>query len=125
MQQLKKDFSFIKKEVAGVLLFGSAVSDVRRARDYDICLVAPQKDSGEIMKKIFHTLNLEKKRYEVYCFEELPLYMKWEVIREHDLIYALNPGEIYEYFYYFRKLYAEQKHRMELSKEELFEQVAH
>jgi len=54
-------------------------------------------------------------------FEELPLYMKMEVIDNHEIVFAKDELELYEYFYYFRKLWKDQRRRNELSREELRE----
>jgi len=41
------------------------------------------------------------------------------VIEEGIVVYSPNELDLYEYFYPFRKLWADQKHRQELSKEDL------
>lgn len=124
INSIKKDFSFLKNEnVLGVLLFGSYAKREKGARDVDICIVAPKEKSANIMKKVYRNMDVGSKKYDVYCFEELPLYMKWEVINRHEVLFAKDEGELYEYFYYFRKLYADQKHRMEMTRKEILDSI--
>lgn len=121
METLRSEFSFLKEEnVLAVLLFGSLAKG-ELARDTDICIVAPGVGSNKIMGEVYQNVNVASKKYDVYCFEELPLYMKWEVIHNHKVIWAKDEPELGMYFYYYRKLYDDQKHRFELSREEVME----
>ncbi len=120
ISKLRKEFSFLKKEnVLGVLLFGSRAKGEKGARDVDICLVAPKEDSKRLLKRVYQKIDVRGKKYDVYCFEELPLYLKWEIIDGHKVIWSKDKGGLYEYFYYFRKLYDDQKYRMAITKEEI------
>jgi hypothetical protein len=118
--RLRNEFSFLKEEnVLGVLLFGSRAKGEKGARDTDICIVVPGKNCKEVMGEVYKHMDVGAKKYDVYCFEELPLYLRWEIIDNHRIIWSRNEGDLYEYFYYFRKLQAEQKHRMELTKKDV------
>ncbi len=119
--RLKKEFSFLKKwRILAILLFGSHAKKEIGPRDIDICIVAPQMRSKEVLRGIYKKIDVHGKHYDIYCFEELPLYLKWEIITHHKVIYAKNEGDLYEYLYYFRKLEQEQRHRQEINKEEIF-----
>jgi hypothetical protein len=52
-------------------------------------------------------------------FELMPLYLKAEVVEKGEVIYTKNIFNLYEYFYYFRKIWGDQKHRQKLSKKEV------
>ncbi|MDI6654472.1 MAG: nucleotidyltransferase domain-containing protein [Methanobacteriota archaeon] len=98
LQQIKKDFEFVKDSVKGVLLFGShATGKVDKRSDIDICLVSPK--NKKIILKVFERLG---NKYDVKIFEELPLYIKIDVIKNHITIFG---DEVYlsYYFYNFRK----------------------
>ncbi len=41
----------------------------------------------------------------------MPLYLKMAVIEEGVVVYAKDILELYEYFYFFRKLWEDQKSR--------------
>ncbi len=51
--------------------------------------------------------------------EELPLYMKLQVIGAHKVVFCRDLPGLYEYFYFYRKIWEDQKHRQEMDKEEL------
>ncbi len=78
------------------------------------------KKTGEILREVFRRVDVFWKRYDVYIFEELPLYLKIEVVRKHSVVFG-NPYELGEYFYIFIKIWENQKHRQKLSKKEMME----
>lgn len=122
--KLEKEFSFLKKEkILGILLFGSKINQKNPNRDTDICIVAPEQESRQILKKVFQKINVQKKKYDVYCFEELPLYLRFEIIHNHKIIWTEDKGNLYEYFYYFRKLEQDQQYRMKVSSREIAEML--
>jgi uncharacterized protein len=49
----------------------------------------------------------------------LPLHIKIAVIEEGLVVYARDILELYEYFYPFRREWEDQKHRQEVSREEM------
>jgi predicted nucleotidyltransferase len=49
----------------------------------------------------------------------MPLYIQIQIIQNHEVIYAKDIYEMYEYFYYFRKLWEDQAQRQQVTKEEL------
>ncbi|KAF5414453.1 MAG: hypothetical protein C5S48_08640 [Candidatus Methanogaster sp.] len=121
LETLEEDFSFFKDDlrVIGVLLFGSRVSgDITRG-DYDICVVSPKSKPPVILSEIYRHVDVYSKRYDVYTFEELPLYMKMEVISNHEIIFARDVPELYEYFYFTRILWKEQEIRQNVSVAEM------
>jgi len=119
IKTLEEEFSFLKQEdVLGILVFGSFASNQKKIGDIDICIVAPKMKCKDVLKKVFGNIDVRGKNLDVYCFEELSLSLKWEVIHNHKIVWAKDEGELGEYFYFFRKLYDDQKHRMKLTKEE-------
>ncbi|MHA1490514.1 MAG: nucleotidyltransferase domain-containing protein [Promethearchaeota archaeon] len=122
IKQIKDDFSIIikKKEIQGILLFGSHVINKETNRsDIDICVVAPKENVNELLSFIMQNVNVNLKKYDVRIFAELPLYIKIQVIEKGKLIFSPNKYDLYEYFYFYRKLWDDQKHRQEITKEEL------
>ena len=122
LNQLADDFSEIikNKEILGILLYGSYVEERNSNRsDIDICVVAPNEDKYELISQLLQNINVNAKKYDIRVFNELPLYIKIHVIQHGVLIYSSNKLDLYEYFYIYRKLWDDQKHRQEISKEEL------
>lgn len=123
LRQIKDDFVRILegKKILGILLFGSIANDNETNRsDIDICVIAPKENPFNLYSFFSERINISKKRYDIKFFTELPLYIQIQVIENGILIYSPNELELYEYFYFFRKLWAHQKHRQELTREGLF-----
>lgn len=125
-ENYRVDFAFLEEDesIIAVLLFGSGANDQLTPRsDRDFCIVAPniRNTSGmrQVLKKIYKNLDVIGKRYDVWLFEELALYMKIQVIENHKVVFCKDLPELYEYFYFYRKIWKDQKHRNELDKEEL------
>ncbi|ASJ12509.1 nucleotidyltransferase domain-containing protein [Thermococcus thioreducens] len=114
MAGLRRDFQEFKDSCMGILLYGShAKGDATSRSDIDVCLVKPKPGVyGEVLQKLGG-------KYDIKVFEELPLYLQIEVIRNHKVIYG-DEIELSEYFYRFRKLWKDMEHRI---KENRFESV--
>ncbi|MEW5896380.1 MAG: nucleotidyltransferase domain-containing protein [Nanoarchaeota archaeon] len=122
IKELKEKFKFLQSDVLAILVFGSYVKkDLTPRSDIDICLVAPDRSPAELLKKVFQ--NTDTKGFDIYCFQELPLHIQKEIIENHLLLYTKDKPALYEYFYFFRKLWNAQKHRQGLTKEEMLAMV--
>ena len=122
------DFAFLadNEVILAILLFGSgAREDAGMRSDKDVCIVAPELSDARarlaLLRTVFERLDVAGKSYDVWFFEELPLYMKIQVIEHHEVILCRDLPALYEYFYFFRKLWGDQKHRQNLEKQELLE----
>jgi len=120
------DFAFLEEDerVIAVLLFGSSAKKQADGRsDLDLCIVAPKirdmSDMRKILRKIYENINVQGKRYDIWLFEELSLYMKVQVMENHKVIFCSDLPSLYEYFYFYREIWKDQKHRQDLNKEEL------
>lgn len=113
-KEIAQDFQFLRDRGLAVLIFGSSTAE--EGRDTDICIVAPD---GFDLKEAFKRVDVTGKKYDVWIFEELPLYMKMEVIEDHLIVICEDVPELFEYFYHFRKLWKDQEHRNRLTKEEI------
>jgi len=115
LERIKEDFEFIKDEVKGVLLFGShAAGKADKKSDIDICLLSPE--NKRVLLKLFEKLG---DKYDVKIFEELPLHIKMDIIKNHRTIFG-DEVELSYYFYNFRKEWRDVEHRI---KENQFESV--
>jgi len=122
LEQIYSDFSIViqKKEILGILLYGSYLMDKETSRsDIDVCIVAPNEDIHQLISFILQNVIVTSKKYDIRVFQELPLYIKIQVIENGELLYSANELDLYEYFYLYRKLWNDQKHRQEISREEL------
>lgn len=115
----KRDFQFLQDRVLGVMLYGSwARGDASERSDIDICIVAPEiQDKAALWREAIS--ELRDARYEVRIFELMPLYMKMAVIEDGVVVCSRDVLDLYEYFYPFRRVWEDQKHRQMLSRKEM------
>lgn len=109
--KIKEDFSFLKEDVniLAVLVFGSQVTGQKHERsDTDICVVAPDAEPSDVMRKVWRNVKTEKKGYDVHTFEEFNLKMKHEVMENYEIIWCEDKPKLQEYFYKYRKLWKDQ-----------------
>ena len=107
---LKERFKPLASDNAiwAILLFGSTVSEEDSPRsDIDICVVAPEaQDKEKLLRKIWRTV---EGNFDLWLFEELPLYLQMVVITEHIVLYSSQDiPALHEYFYFYRKLWKDQ-----------------
>jgi len=107
----EKDFEIFKDDALGILLFGSRarLEDVERS-DIDICIVRPVSD--EVLTGIERTFGV---KYDIKVFENLPLYIQIEIIRDHRTLHG-DEIQLSEYFYRFRRLWADMALRVEYNR---------
>lgn len=105
-------------EVEAVLLFGShARGDATQRSDVDICVVAPTANTTDAKASLVLTVwsKVNAAAYDIWLFEELPLYMQIEVIENHHILHCRDVPSLYEYFYWFRKRWSQQEQRQALT----------
>ncbi|HEY0090197.1 MAG TPA: nucleotidyltransferase domain-containing protein [Candidatus Lokiarchaeia archaeon] len=103
---------FKNKKILGILLYGShAQGNSTNRSDIDICVVAPKEELNQLLSFILKNINVNKKKYDTRMFAELPLYVQIQVIENGILVYSHNKFDLYEYFYFYRKLWEDQKCR--------------
>ena len=110
-EQIEKDFEFLKEkeEILAVLVFGSQVKETTHSQsDTDICIVAPETDSWDILSEIYPNINTEKKNYDIKTFEELTLRLKNSVIQNHEIIWTKDNTKLQDYLFKYRNLWNDQ-----------------
>ena len=122
--RVKNDLLFLqdpfwRNQVRGVLLYGSrARGEAGPRSDIDLCIVAPEAADKAALWREFIS-HLRDNRYDVRIFELLPLRIKMAVIEVGLVVYSRDDLELYEYFHPFRREWEDQKHRQEVSVEEM------
>ena len=111
LTNLKKDLEGISDDVFAILIYGSyAIGDANIRSDIDVCIVLKNNDKEEInniYRKILR-ISAKNEKYDIKIFEQMPLFMKIQAIKNGNVIYAKNKAELEEYFYFFRKLWQDQ-----------------
>lgn len=101
-----KDFEEFRNFCSGIILFGShAEREQTKRSDVDICIVRPSEGT---LNRIYSKLG---GKYDITVFEKLPLYLKMEVVENGRILYG-NKVSLSEYFYLYRKLWKDMKHRI-------------
>ncbi len=125
IEPLRKDFFFLssRKDILAILLYGSvAKGEDTPQSDIDICVVSPSyKGRKDMLNEIFRKVDVFSKNYDVRFFEEMPLYIQIDVIENNRIIFSRDVYELYEYFYYFRKLWEDQAKRQKVTRAEMAE----
>ncbi len=106
-EKIREDFEFIKDDVEAVLLFGSIVKgESHNASDIDVCLVNPKNKN--VLIKVFER---HGGKYDVKIFEDLPLYIQIEIIKNHEVLIG-DDVELSYYFYKTRKIWKDMEKRI-------------
>jgi len=134
---IEADFSWAREDdrILAVLLFGSVAQGEDHGRsDIDITVVVPgasyfyydcegvsdeDADLSDVLMKVFREVNVVSKDYDVHIFEELPLHIQMDIIENHEVIFTKDRYGMSEYFYRYRKLWEDQKHRNTMTEEEI------
>jgi len=82
-------------------------------------VVAPEEDIFDLLSFITKKINVVKKKYDIRIFSELPIFIKIQIIEDGILVYSPSKYDLYEFFYFYRKIWADQKHRHLMSKIDL------
>ncbi len=105
---LKNDLEEIKGDVFAILIYGSyAAGDANIRSDIDACVVLKNNDKKEmnnVYRKILR-ISAKNEKYDIKIFEQMPLFMKNQAIKNGKAVYAKDKAGLEEYFYFFRKLW--------------------
>jgi predicted nucleotidyltransferase len=115
IDQIERDFRFVieNRSILGVLLFGSHASgDATPRSDIDICIVVPDRNLCEMYSYIMSNLENNISQYDIRFFEELPLYIRMDVITDGIPVISYDIPALYEYFYKFRKIWVDVEYRL-------------
>lgn len=113
LEELRRDFAPIADDVMGVVLFGSHAAGTATPRsDIDICIVGgPGSAPRETLRKAWTRARLGAKPYDIKAFEELPLYLKAQVIERGVVVVSRDEPRLSEYTRTWRKIWSDQAHR--------------
>jgi predicted nucleotidyltransferase len=90
-----------------VLLFGSAAKgELSKRSDIDIALVRPR--NKRVLLRVFERVG---GKYDAKIFDDLPLYIKMDIIKNHIIIFG-DEVELSYYFYRFREEWKDMEYRI-------------
>ena len=112
ISKIREDLHFLANR--DVVLFGSYVTQTTSPRsDIDVAIVAHSQDKNELMQIRIEASGKSAECYDIQVFEALPLIIKGAIIEEFEVLFG-DPLEIGMYFYHFRKLWEDYRHRIEV-----------
>ena len=90
--------------VIAILQYGSSLDNTQHVfSDTDICIVAPKtskKEKIEILRKL-----ATNEKFDIKFFEDLPILLKYEVIKKNKTLFVSNENDLLEYFLFWKKVY--------------------
>ena len=111
LEDIRNDLDFIKKYE--VVVFGSfAEKKADKRSDIDIAVITRERSRKKCMDIWSELMGKAPDIYDIKIFELLPLPLKVSVIRKFEMVFG-NRLDISEYFYYYRKVWNDTKHRIE------------
>ncbi|AIY90670.1 nucleotidyltransferase domain-containing protein [Geoglobus acetivorans] len=109
-EEIRKDLKAISEYKA--VIFGSYVTgEFRKGSDIDIAVITEIRDRKEnisIQKRLF---SIARPIYDLRVFELLPIKVKASVMSDYIVLFG-DELEISEYFYHWRKMWNDVKHRI-------------
>jgi len=109
LDEIKNDLDELKN--FDVVVYGSYVKE-KSIRDIDIAVITKTKNKDENLKIWENFIGRFPQIYDIKIFELMPLTIKISIINNYEVIFG-NPLDISEYFYFYRKLWNDQKYRIE------------
>ncbi len=111
LQEIKTDLYFVKNYE--VVVFGSYASKKADKRsDIDIAVITRENSKNKCIEIWWELVGKAPDVYDIKIFELLPLPIKASVIQRYEVVFG-NRLDISEYFYNYRKLWNDTKHRLE------------
>jgi len=111
LSEIKADLSFIKDYE--VVVFGSyADKRADKRSDIDIAVITREMNRKRCTGIWMDLLGRAPDVYDIKIFELLPLRIKASIIQKYEVVFG-NRLDISEYFYKFRKLWNDTRHRIE------------
>lgn len=111
LESIKQDLKFC--ENYWVVIYGSYITDhfIANRSDIDIAVITQKKDEEKNLEIWNSLLGKTPSIYDIRIFELLPLYIKMEIINNHQVLFGASL-EISEYFYQYRKIWKDMEHRI-------------
>lgn len=95
-----------------VVVYGSHVTgDCREGSDIDVAVITRVKGRSENVELLKSFMGEARPVYDIRIFELLPLKLKASLMGDYVMLFGEEP-EVSEYFYYYRKMWDDQKHRI-------------
>lgn len=97
--------------VRGILVYGSFIKGYAdRNSDIDICVIQKEGiESRDLYERILYVSADE--RYDIVAFNEIPWYLRGEILENHEVIYAEDEDDLDFWLYKQLKIWNGMKRR--------------
>lgn len=110
LERIRRDLEFLKGYE--VILYGSyAAHEFREGSDIDVAVITRKRDKNENLGLLKSFIGRARAVYDIRIFELLPLKLQASAISSYIVLFG-SELEISEYFYHYRKLWADCRHRI-------------
>ncbi len=109
LNNIKKDLAELEEYDA--VVYGSYLNS-KKIHDVDVAVVTRIKNKEKNLKIWQNLLGRFPQQYDIKIFELLPIQIKYSIITNYQSIKG-NQLDISEYFYQYRKIWNDCKHRIE------------
>lgn len=112
---LSKDFEEIRRDLMDlqnywVVIFGGYLTG--NYRDIDVCVITKTRDNKKNRELLYDLTGRFGREYDIKIFELMPLNLKGSVINNYMVLFG-DKLQISEYFYFYRKLWDDNRHRLD------------
>lgn len=114
LKEIRNDLKDLELMKFDVVVYGSYVKE-KSIRDIDIAVITKIKDKEKNLKIWNDIIGRFPPIYDIRIFELMPLNIKISVIENYKVVFG-DHLDISEYFYFERKLWNDQKYRIEENK---------
>ena len=111
IERIQEDLSDLKNQFEIVWYGSRVIGGARPQSDYDIAVITRNLTEEENIQAQLDILKYSNTDYDLRIFELLPIHIQMSIISKNVLIFG-DPVEISEYFYRFRKIWRDCRHRI-------------
>ncbi|MDN5339544.1 nucleotidyltransferase domain-containing protein [Methanoculleus sp. DTU007] len=117
-------FREILPSIRAILLFGSHASDYASpGSDIDLCLILAD---GADRAAVHERMLLVPEGYDIVIYDEIPWYLRGEILERHCTLYAEDPDDFDFWLYKQRRIWSDMKRRQQkASPRELLKRLGH
>ncbi|MGI6023211.1 MAG: nucleotidyltransferase domain-containing protein [Methanoculleus sp.] len=115
-------FGDILPSIRAILLFGSrAMGYAGPESDTDLCLIL---GGGADRVAVYESMLLAPEEYDIVIYDEIPWYLRGEILERHCIIYAEDPDDLDFWLYKQRRIWSDMKRRQrKASAEDLLRRI--
>ncbi|KAF5090233.1 hypothetical protein DSECCO2_18980 [anaerobic digester metagenome] len=117
-------FQEILPSIRTILLFGShAAGYASPGSDIDLCLIL---NDGADRTAVYERMLLVPEGYDIVIYDEIPWYLRGEILERHCTIYAEDPDDLDFWLYKQRRIWSDMKPRQQkASAGDLLRRIGH